>query len=93
MKMGICSCYVLINAFGRKDRQMEEKKKLKGKKALTDGLDFGDTRETTKAHLRVPASDPRIIALVRMLARNAAERDYLHLVRRNGALKGLPEEE
>ena len=78
----------------RKDRQMVDKKDWKGRKALTDDLNFGDNRGRSRANAQTPDADPRIVALVRMLARKAAERDYAHYVRRNGAAHNdLPEEE
>jgi len=61
-----------------------DKKRQKGKRALTDGLDFGDNRGRNGAKVQTPEADPRIVGLVRMLARKAAERDYARVVRRTG---------
>lgn len=72
---------------------MDEKKR-KGRKALTGGLEFGDNRGSKRMGTQTSGADPRMIALVRMLARKAAERDYARHVRRNGAAHtDMPEEE
>lgn len=74
-------------------RQMVDKKKRKDRKALTDGMNFSDNQGSKRAHVQSSDADPRIVALVRMLARKAAERDYARHVRRNGTTHNdLPEE-
>lgn len=72
---------------------MNEKTR-KGRHKLTNGVESGDNPKDRGAMLHLSPADPRIIALVRMLARHSAERDYARHVRRNGtAHTDLPEEE
>lgn len=64
---------------------MVDRKVKRGKKALTGVSSSGENRGSKEAHVQASDADPRIVALVRMLARKAAERDYDRHVRRNGA--------
>lgn len=72
---------------------MDEMKR-KGKKALTGDVEFGDNRGSKGVATRPPQADARFVALVRLMARTAAERDYAHHVAKIGiAPRDLPEEE
>lgn len=60
---------------------MVDKKTRKDRKTLTDGTGFEDNRGSKGAKVVLPDIDPRIVSLVRMLARKAAERDFARFVR------------
>lgn len=86
-----CSCIVLINAYARKDRQMDKKKRRKGKETLTDGPKSGDNQINYKTSASSSGTDPRILALVRFLARRAAEKDFAQLIEQSR--RGKPGDE
>lgn len=60
---------------------MVDKKSRKDRKALTDGTGFEDNWKSKRARMMSPDIDPRIVGLVRLLARKAAERDFARFAR------------
>jgi hypothetical protein len=60
-----------------------------GNKTLTERTDKSDTGAETAPNTARP--DPRIAALVRMLARRAAERDFEELLRRRDRERRKPD--
>ncbi len=69
---------------------MVDKRSRKDSKTLTDGTSFEDNRGSKKASTVSPDIDPRIVGLVRLLARKAAERDYARFVRLNESTNPKP---
>ena len=60
---------------------MVDKKSRKDTMTLTDGSGFEDNRGSKRARMMSPDIDPRIVGLVRLLARKAAERDFARFAR------------
>lgn len=66
---------------------MADKKKRKGRKALTDGRKNGDNQINFKSSSALSGSDPRLVALVQFLARRAAEKDFAQLIEQSRRTK------
>lgn len=62
---------------------MVDKRTKKDTKALTSETGFEDNRGSKKASSISPHIDPRIVSLVRLLARKAAERDFARFARQS----------
>lgn len=60
---------------------MAKNMKTRGTRKLTDEIGFEDNRGSKMARSVSPDIDPRIVGLVRMLARKAAERDFARFAR------------
>ena len=60
---------------------MVDKAARKDRKKLTNETGFEDNRGSKKANSVSPHIDPRIVSLVRLLARKAAERDFARFAR------------
>lgn len=58
---------------------MNNKENRKGGKMLTDGLDGGNNKGGIKMPSVPPGPDPRLVELVKFLARQAAEKDFAQM--------------
>lgn len=66
---------------------MEDKKKRKGRKALTDRRKNGDNQINFRSSSALSGNDPRLVALVQFLARRAAEKDFAQLIEQSRRAK------
>ena len=62
-------------------RDMSEYNKGERKKPLTGSGKQDEISNKKEASARAPRPDPRLSAFVRLLARNAAEKDFAHAAR------------
>lgn len=66
---------------------MIDKKKRKGRKALTGKRKNGDNQINFRSSSALSGNDPRLVALVQFLARRAAEKDFAQLIEKSRRAK------